>query len=139
MGERMQNVKFASLNEFLDYLPEEELRITEALRSIVLDTIPYVKEKLSYNVPFYSLKRSICFIWPGSVLWGKTKNYEGVRLGFIKGHLMEDPDGFLVAGKRRFILCHDFHNVQEIDPDTVRSFLFQAMVLDETHQPKKKK
>jgi len=136
----MQNVKFDSINEFLDYLPEDELRIVEALRSIVLDTLPDVKEKLSYNVPFYALKRGIGFIWPAAVLWGKTRKYDGVRLGFTKGYLMDDPDGFLLAGKRRFVMCHDFLDVKEIDLDVVRSFLFQAAVLDdEYHQNRKSK
>ena len=68
MGKKMQSVKFQHVNEFLDYLPEEELRVTEALRELILETIPNCREKLSYNVPCYHRHKSIGFLWPGSVL-----------------------------------------------------------------------
>lgn len=135
----MQNVKFGSVNEFLDYLPSNELEVVEALRAIVLDTLPFCKEKLSYNVPFYSRYRTFGFIWPGSVLWGKNKVYEGVRLGFTKGYLMEDPDNFLDKGERKQVYTKDFLNIEDIDPDTIRSFLFQAIILDEEWVKGKKK
>jgi hypothetical protein len=69
----MQNVNFTNVDDFLEFLPEQELRIVEALRRTIFDCIPNVSEKLSYNVPFYKRKKGICFIWPASVLWGKKK------------------------------------------------------------------
>lgn len=135
----MQNVKFGSVNEFLDYLPSDELEIVEILRAIILETIPNCREKLSYNVPFYSRYRTLGFIWPGSVLWGKKKIYQGVRLGFTKGFLMEDPDNYLDKGERKQIYTKDFLKVEEIDPEIIRSFLFQAIVLDEEREKGKKK
>jgi hypothetical protein len=71
---KMQNVKFASVDEFIDFLPEDEKKIVVALRNIVLDQVNGVKEKLSFNVPFYHKHKAICFIWPASVLWGSKKN-----------------------------------------------------------------
>lgn len=68
----MTNPKFKSVVECLGLLPESERQITQFLRQIVLDNLPNCTEKLSYNVPYYFLNKSICFIWPGSVLWGKT-------------------------------------------------------------------
>ena len=37
---KMQHVKFGSVGEFLDYLPDNEREIVEVLRAIVLDSIP---------------------------------------------------------------------------------------------------
>ena len=128
---KMQNVKFGSVAEFLDYLPEEELVVVEALRELWLETIPHVKEKLSYNVPFYRGKLTLGFIWPASVLWGSKASYTGVRLGFSKGYLMDDPEGFLAKGTRKQVYMRDFQTLEEIDPDMIRFFLFQAVELDQ--------
>ena len=37
---KMQNVDFAGVEEFLAFLPEEELKIVERLRKIVFSCIP---------------------------------------------------------------------------------------------------
>ena len=59
---RMQNVKFQTVEQLLDFLPEDELKITEVLRRIVCECIPDVQKKLSFNLPFYKRKTMICFI-----------------------------------------------------------------------------
>ncbi|MEI7802655.1 MAG: hypothetical protein WCI97_08430, partial [Bacteroidota bacterium] len=75
---KMQNVSFNSVDEFLEFLPADELKIVEVLRKIIFNAVPDIKEKLSYNIPFYSRHKNIFFIWPASVLWGTKKSYEGV-------------------------------------------------------------
>ena len=77
----MQNVHFESVDEFLDYLPEDELKIVQKLRDLIHQALPDCIEKLSYNVPYYKRHSNICFIWPSSIPWGNMKQ-EGVRLGF---------------------------------------------------------
>ena len=123
----MQNVSFRNVDEFLDFLPEEELKITLRLRKIVLECIPNVKEKLSYNVPYYFLKKRICFIWPASILWGKKQTYEGVRFGFTSGYLLQDETGYLDKGDRKEVYWHDFKSLKEIEEDVLKSFIFQAV------------
>jgi hypothetical protein len=44
--------KFTSVEECLDFIPEEEQVVAEILRALALECIPNVKEKLGYNVPF---------------------------------------------------------------------------------------
>ena len=60
---KMQNVSFKTIDDFLEFLPEDELKIVELLRSIILNCIPDAKEKLTYNVPFYKRFKNICFIF----------------------------------------------------------------------------
>ena len=50
---KIQPIKFNSLDDFLSYLPEDELKIVQFLRQIIANCIPDYKEKLAYNVPFY--------------------------------------------------------------------------------------
>ena len=131
MGKKMQNVKFADVEEFLDYLPDEEREVVDALRELILETVPNCREKLSYNVPFYHRFKSMAFIWPGSVLWGSKQAYEGVRLGFTRGSLMHDPEGYLDKGTRKQVYTKDFLTLDEIDPDLIRYFLYQAIEIDD--------
>lgn len=83
---RFQPIDFQDLDDLFEFIPDEELQLVKVLRNLVYDCIPEVQEKLSYNVPFFRLKRNICFIWPGSVPWGGT--FEGVQFGFMQGHLL---------------------------------------------------
>jgi hypothetical protein len=129
MAGKMQAVNFGSVEEMLDFLPENERKITEVLRGIVLECLPDVTEYLSFNVPFYKYKKVVCFIWPGAVLWGKKRAYEGVRLGFNNAQLLDDPRGFISMEARKQIGYHDYHVLQSIDRDVLREYLFAAYEL----------
>jgi hypothetical protein len=124
---KMQNVSFRSVEEFLEYLPAEERVLVEVLRKLILDTLPGIEERLSFNVPYYRMKKDICFIWPASILWGKKKTYEGVRLGFSYGHLLQDEIGYLNKGNRKQVSWRDFGDAKEIDRDLIRMYLYEAI------------
>lgn len=126
---KMQDVSFSDVGEFLEYLPEKERHIVDVLRNIVLDCIPGCREKLSYNVPFYSRKTNICFIWPGSVGWGGVNN-AGVRFGFTKGYLLRDELAYLEKGNRKQVYWRDFFSVSEIEPDVLKAYIFEAVEID---------
>lgn len=123
---RFQSIDFQDLDDLFEFLPEDELRIVKLLRNLVYECIPEVKEKLSYNVPFFSLKKTICFIWPGSVPWGGT--FEGVQFGFSQGHLLSHH-GYLQAGKRKYVRTKTFKNTKDIDFDRLRTLLYEASEL----------
>ena len=134
----MQNVNFNTIDDFWDFLPEDELVIVEYLRNIILDCIPNCTEKLSYNVPYFKLRSNICFIWPASVLWGKKKTYEGVRLGFTKGYLMHDDINYLKKEGRKQVYWRDFKSIKEIDLEIIKAYIYDAVMVDETHSTKGK-
>ena len=128
---KMQNVNFQSIDEFLAFLPPEELEVVEFLRQLIYDCIPDVSEKLSYNVPYFKRHKTICFIWPGSVLWGKKQSYTGVRLGFAQGHLLTDEMGFLNLEGRKQVAWRDFERVEDIDVELIQAYVYEAVVVDE--------
>lgn len=128
---KMQQVKFRSVDEFLEFLPPDERRITDALRKIVFDSIPGVTEKLAYNVPYYRRHKNICFIWPASVLWGKTKTYDGVRFGFTSGYLLTDEAGWLAKENRKQVYWRDFKSVTEIDIPLLKAYIYEAVLIDQ--------
>lgn len=132
-----QNVSFSSVGDFLSTLPDDELKLVEQLRKLVFSCIPDVKEKLAYNVPFFYRHSRICFIWPGSVPWGKTPE-KGVTLGFCKGHLLPDPSYLNINGRKE-VYTKTFYAVREIDMDAVRQLLYEAVVIDEETSGRKKR
>lgn len=126
-----QPFKFSSFEEFLEHLSTPEKKIVLELQRLIEECIPNAKRKLSYNVPFYSLKKRICFIWPASVPWGKVK-LNGVQLGFCQGFLLNDPEQFLDRGSRKQVYSKTYFKISEIeyDRDLLRHFLFEAAEQD---------
>jgi hypothetical protein len=134
---KFQDVDFGTVGEFLDYLPPQELKIVERLRALLFECIPDVREKLTYNVPFYYRYARILFIWPGSVPWGSTL-HNSVNLGFCKGHLLSDPS-YLEKGTRKEVYIKSFYKAREIDAEAIRQLLYEAVVVDEEVYLNKKK
>ena len=99
---KMQDVNFQTIQEFLDYLPTDESEMVLQLRELVLECLPKVKEKLSFNTPFYHGNRAICFIWPGSIGWGGKSTPGKVQIGFTKGYLIKSRP-YLDQGKRTLL------------------------------------
>ncbi len=126
---KFQHTSFKNVGEFLDYIPEEEREIVETLRAIILECISNSKEKLSYNVPFYYRQSRVCFVWPASVPWGGISS--GVALGFCQGHLISDEINYLERGNRKYVRSKTFHSVQEIEPELLQSYLYEAVEIDE--------
>ena len=133
----MQNVSFNTIDELLEFLPEDERRIVVVLRKLILNCIPNVSEYLSYNIPCYKLNRSICYIWPGSVLWEKNKTFEGVRIGFNYGYLLRDESGYLDKGERKQVYWRDYMKINETDIGILKSCIFDAVEIDASFRKKK--
>ncbi len=131
---KRQAVRFKSIEEFLDFLPEDELKLVNVLRSLVFECVPGITEKLSYNVPFYKRNKGMFFIWPSSVLWGSKPSYNGVRFGFQQGYLLPDEINYLDRGKRKQVYWHDFSSIQEIDIDLLKAYIFEAVITDDQYR-----
>jgi hypothetical protein len=124
-----QGLKFRSLLEFWEHLPENERLITDVLRQVIIEKLPAgTRERLCYNVPFYYGKRRICLVWPASVPGGGIK--EGVLLGFCQGHKLRDPGRYLVHGTNKRVYYRIFHSLDEIDEDAMVSVLDEAVAVD---------
>ncbi len=126
---KFQNLNFNSIGEFLDYLSQNELEIVEELRSLVFECIPDVKEKIAYNVAFYSRNKRLCFIWPASIPWGKVEK-NGVKFGFIRGNLLDDYALYLEKENRKNVHSKTFFSVEEIDLQIMKDYLFEALEID---------
>ncbi len=121
--------QFHGISDFLESIDGADKEIVEELRNLVLESIPDVNEKLSYNVPYYYGKRRICFIWPSSIPWGKVKK-NGVFFGFCQGNLMQDELGFLEKGERKQVFGKTYSKASEIKPEVLRRYLYEAVRID---------
>ncbi len=128
-----QKIKFRNVIDFLESLPEDEIKIVEILRELVLESIPNCKEKLAYNVPFYYRNSRIVFIWPASVPWGSVE--KGVAFGFCKGTQLFDLD----TTDKKTVGRKLFTSVRDINQDEIRSLLYEAVLLDERDHENKKR
>jgi len=126
---KFQTFKFRSVQEFLDYLPSEQLDIVIQLRDLIFETLPNVKETLAYNVPFYRLQKRIAFIWPGAIPWGKHTK-PGVELGFTLGYLLPE-NKYLNKGNRKEVHIKTMYTVKDIEVATIRQLLLQSAELDQ--------
>lgn len=118
-------------------LPEPDRAITEYLRSIILEAVPDMREKLSYGVPFFHRHANICYVWPGSIGW-MNKKYPGVELGFWRGNLLSNEQGLLQQGTRKFVSNCRFMDVREIDKGLIREIVYEAVFVDEQWVKEKK-
>lgn len=121
--------KIRSLDELYDLLPENELIITDILRQLIIETLPdYCKEKISYNVPFFSGRKSLCLVWPSTIPRSGFK--QGVTLAFWYGHLLPDTDQYLEHGTNKQIYWKNYFKPEDIDQKAVIKVLKQAIELD---------
>ena len=110
---KIQKIKYESINDFLNFLPKNELEIVQYLRKLILKCFPHPIEKLSYNVPYYYQHSRVCFIWPSSIPWGNVQK-NGVLLGFCNGNLMRDEINYLEKGNRKQVFVKTFHKIEDI-------------------------
>lgn len=127
---KFQRIKFGSVEEFLEYLPERELQIVNQLRNLVKLTFPSYREELAYNIPFYYNHRRICFIWPAAVPWGSIT--QGVALGFVHGHKLDPKKELLEFETRKNVGRLIFSTVQDVmaEEEAIRFLLQEAYLLD---------
>lgn len=135
---KFQKINFRSVDDFLEYLPENELKIVTGLRHIVLDCMPDCREKLSYNVPYYYRHSRICYIWPSSVPWGNVK-LKGVQFGFCNGNKLKDEINYLEKGSRKQVYIKTFYSLKDINADLLRSYILEAVMVDEGLKSTKRK
>ncbi len=138
--------KTVDIDQMIATLPRDEQVLVKRLRALVIECLPQATEKAYYDlaIPFYTRNRLICFIWPPSVSWQSSPNFEkqkakGVILGFNQGNLMSNEDGVLLAEGRKQVYVMYFKKPGDINEAQVRALLFEAAMIDEQFAKKKRR
>ncbi|TAI49208.1 DUF1801 domain-containing protein [Flagellimonas allohymeniacidonis] len=119
---KFQKVAFANVEEFLDFLPEDELQIVNFLRQLIHNCFLEYKEKLAYNVPFYYRNKRICCIWPASVPWGNLS--QGVALAFVRAKEIDPTNELLGMDQRKTVGRIVIKSMDELRGDNLELIKF---------------
>ena len=126
----------ADIEDFMITLPKSERLITQRLYHIILNCDPRIRVKLSYGVPFFSINRRLCFIWPASAPQGPKDGK--VSLGLCYGHLLSSHDGLLKMEGRTQVSVARFFTMREIIERTIEEIIMEAILVDRMKLKRKK-
>jgi Domain of unknown function (DU1801) len=121
--------KIKSLIQLYKVLPETERIIVDILRQIISENIlPHIKEKISYQVPYFYGNKGLCIVWPASVKGGGIR--QGVLFGIWQGYLIPDKNNYLNHGANKRIFYKIFLQPEDIDEAEIKIVLQEALVVD---------
>ncbi len=110
------------------YIAKQATEVTQLMyfiREVILDAHPALTESMKYGVPFYSLKRNICYL---------THNKkDGVYIGFIQGRKLSNEQGLLISDGRKQVKILQFESLKDAQQKTslLNEVLNEAFILDE--------
>jgi hypothetical protein len=117
------------IEKFISSLPEKEKEITACLRNIILEFNPAFEEKFAYNVPYYYIKKRVCFVWPTSLPRSGFKS--GVILGFCNGVILKKKFNIISCGNCKVVGWIQYHSLKEINRELIKEILTEAIILQE--------
>ena len=121
-------MRIRTLVELYDMPPYDQRVIVDVLRQVVIETLPGVKEKISYNVPFFYGRKGICIIWPATIPRGGIR--AGVLLGFWHGNKMNDSHNYLIHGTNKQVFYKIYREPDEINFKAIVKLLKEAARVD---------
>ncbi len=124
-----------SVEEFFYDLPEQNRKICERLRLIILNTAVF-EEEFYYGVPYYFRNRAVTCIWPAG-LWGGPKR--GVFIGFSNGNFLSNTQGIIEMGNRKRFGLIRYLDEHEIKEQPLIEILHEAIMIDDELGLRKKK
>ena len=85
-------MKSNAVSMYIDNQSSEIAQLMYLLRGEILESHPAITESLKYGVPFYTLKKNICYL--------THSKKDGVYIGFIQGHKLSNEQGVLLTDGR---------------------------------------
>ncbi|KKB34505.1 DUF1801 domain-containing protein [Bacillus thermotolerans] len=121
MADHIRKIK--EVDQFISDLPEDLQNITKALRNLILNSSPKLKEEFKWSMPNYSYKGFVCYLQTA-----KTH----VNLGFHKGNALQDKDSnHLLQGTGKTMRYIRIKQMEDIQPEVFTSLIQEAMRLNE--------
>ncbi len=123
--------KVKTVDQLYALLPEDQLIITDIVRGIVLDASHgYLREKISFQVPYFFNKKGIAIIWPATIPRGGIKF--GVLFGMWYGNRLSSLQNYLIKGENKQIFYKVIHRVDEINEKAIKKLIQEGIELDKS-------
>ncbi len=109
----------------IDYIMMFEGRQRELLQYLheLLMDQPGMQCKISYKVPFYSLRQRICYLI--------ARKDGSVEIAFPRGHQLSNDQGILETSGRKYIIGLRVSGIKEIPHEALHEVIQEAILLDE--------
>ncbi len=111
-----------TVDNYIDQINPDFIPAVLKLRSILINTLPGIKEKISYSIPFYYYYGPICYI-------NVRKNY--VDLGFTKGYALTNRLNVLDMKNRKQVASMKFYKEKDINEGFIKEILIEAASINE--------
>lgn len=113
------------MDDVLDYIFKYEGEQRELLQFLydLLMNQPGMHCKISYKVPFFSIRQGICYLI--------TKKNGSVEIGFPRGHELSNSQGILESADRKYIKGITLSAMDEIPLESLHEVIQEAILLDE--------
>jgi hypothetical protein len=116
------------VSQVLDFIVDFESEQRDILTYFhELLTLKYqLRDKISYNIPFYYKRSWICYLNP-------IKN-TAIELAFPRGNELSNEQGLLHSKGRKQVMSVEFSALTEVPYATVEEIINEAIILDETQK-----
>ncbi len=110
-----------NVDSWIAELDPEPRRIASALRELILEAEPGLKESIKWSNPTYEKAGNACYLTA-------TETY--VTLGFFKGAHLTDPES-RIEGTGRNMRHVKFRSPEDIPKGQVKAWVSEAVALNE--------
>lgn len=111
------------VDQFILDLPKDIQNITVALRKIILNSSPELKEEFKWSMPNYSYNGLVCYLQTAK---------KHVNLGFHKGNVLQDKDvNKLLQGTGKALRYIKIKKMEEVQSKAFTSLIQEAVRLNE--------
>jgi len=106
---------------YIEKLPAEVKKMTNKVRSVILNSSSEIEESIKHKIPFYSYKGLLCYI--------NTTN-DKVIIGFSQGAEFYNEDKILV-GTGKTVRHVIYKSIKEIRTSRLQQLIFEALIINE--------
>lgn len=128
------------VESYIHQLEGQEQEIVSYLHDLLTQRYG-MNYKLRYKVPFYDIKKWLCYINPQKKRPKKLepqRSSRGIELCFLHGRWMKDPQGALNPKDRVQIYGITYYTLEEIDEVVLDVLIQEAIEIDEKFSKLKK-
>lgn len=121
-------------DEYIMLQTTDQQQILRRLRQLILTSADGVREKVNWNVPFYTHRGQwFCYL---NVLKAEPC---AVDIAFLSGHELPDEAGLLEERGRKMVKSLVVRNRSDFDEDVIRTYIQEALLLCENRRFQRRK